>query len=222
MKKKTITIKKEESKSINDVLAVLAIAVVCVAFVSLVITFIKISDFNREVTGWAATYGYVNISVNTTVAIDANPNTINWSIGFITPGLTHANLTTYGPAGTAVVSGGNWSTAGVTGINISNRGNTNCTLKINGTKNYTDWFGVTAHPANYSWNISNNQENSCSGGDITLGTWIQRNHTEWTACSQFGYLSTANTVWLNVQFQVPSDAQNVNTPLSEAITITCS
>jgi len=202
---------------------VLAIVLVAVSILNFGITFVKISEYKKAVTGFAT--AYVNLTVNTNLGLDISPTFgINWSNGSMTAGMTNATLTTV--MNSSTVLGGNWSTTGVQGILILNTGNVNASLWINGTKNYTDWFGVTGNQENYTWNVSLYTAGSatCSGGWQPLTTWTVVNHTQFKYCAQFSSLSTANKVWLDVKLQIPSDISSTltNSRLSDTLTITAS
>jgi len=209
--------KNNNDNNLNTVFAVLVIVLVVVSVLNFGITFVKISEYNKAVTGFAT--AYVNLTINTNLGIDISPTYgINWSNGSITPGINNATLTTAMNGST--VLGGNWSTVGVQGILILNTGNQNASLWINGTKNYTDWFGVTGYQENYTWNVSQYAANSCSGGWQPLTAWTVVNHTQFKYCAQFSSLSATNKVWLDVSLQVPSDTTQTNTRLSDTLTIT--
>ena len=207
---------KSENNSLNNIFLILAIVLVAVALLNFGITYFKISEFKKSLTGFVV--GYINLTINTNIIIDISPVWgINWSNGSINPGEPSANLTT--AQNGSFRTGGNWSIAGVQGIMIINSGNVNASLTINGTKNNTDWFGVTGIVSNYTWNVTNAlAAGSCHGGN-PLNKWVMVNHTAIKYCAHFGYLSTNNKIWLDVNIQVPSDTTYVNVPLSDRLTI---
>jgi hypothetical protein len=209
--------KKKKLKSYNFVFVILGIAIIIISILSLGVIFLKNSENKKTITGYAT--GYVNLSVNTNLGLDISPSYgINFSNGSITAGYNNATLTTSGNI-TSVV-GGNWST-GTSGILIINTGNVNASLSINGTKNNTNWFGVTTGPSNYSWNVSDALVGSCNGGN-PLKIWINVNHTQIKYCTQFSYLSTSNKVWFDVKLQIPSDTTQTNQYMWDTLTITAS
>lgn len=211
--------KNNKNNNINSIFAILAIVLVLVALLNFGITFIKISELKKSFTGFVT--GYVNLTVNTNLAVDISPTWgINWSNGSINAGAVSANLTTV--RNSSSVAGGNWSTTGVSGIMIINSGNVNASLTINGTKNNSDWFGVTTIVSSYTWNVTNAlTDGSCHGGN-PLNTWLTVNHTAIKYCAQFGYLTTNNKIWLDVKLEVPSTLTTPNSALSDTLTITAS
>jgi hypothetical protein len=216
--KKSIKMKKNK-KPVNNLHLILAIALIVITLLNIGIALMNNSEF-KKLTGFATSTGYVNLTVNTNIAVAISPTWgINWSNGSINAGSTNATLITV--RNTSTVDGGNWSTVGVSGILIINTGNVNATLTINGTKNNTDWFGAIAVPSNYSWNVSNMLPGSCTGGN-PLNSWIGVNHSAITYCTQFSSLSTSNQIWFDVKLQVPSTTANTNLPLSDTITVTAS
>jgi hypothetical protein len=209
--------KNNNNNNLNNVFAILAIVLVAVSILNFGITFVKLSQYQKAVTGFAT--AYVNLSVNTNVGLDISPASgINFSNGSITSGYNNATLITSLNA-TAVTSG-NWSTT-PGGIMIINSGNVNASLYINGTKNNTDWFGVTTGPSNYSWNLSDVLAGSCNGGN-PMKQWINVNHTQIKYCAQFSSLATSNKVVLDVKLQIPSDTTQTNQYMWDTLTITAS
>jgi len=208
--------KNKNHNNLNNVFAILAIVLIVVALLNFGITFVKVSEFRKALTGFAT--GYINITVATNIGVDISPTWgINWSAGGVNATLTNATLTTYGNASTVI--GGNWSTAGVTGILITNTGNTNCSLTINATKNNTDWFGaVTSGPSAYQFNVTNLVAGACTGGN-TLTDWKNANHTAIKYCAQFNSDASKNQVWLDVKLQVPYDTPNTGSQ-TDTLTIT--
>jgi len=212
----------KKNSNVSNIVAILAVAVVVVSLLSFVITIVRVSEFKKAVTGYATSYGYVNITVTTVNSITVNPDTVNWGGGTINSSYNNATLTTAG--GSAIDFGGNWSNAAVTGINISNTGNVNCSLTIATGKNVTDWWGATASgPQNYSINVTNKEVGSCSGGLMPLNAWWPGNKTTMNFCSNFTYVGTSNEVWLDVKLQVPSDLNvtRQNALVTDQITISC-
>lgn len=216
---------KNDSSSTNNVLAVLAVTIVAVALVNLGITYVKISDFNNQLTGLAT--GYVNVTVVTVTKINVTHDIIFWGGGSITGGKSHANLTTV-RMGANVVNG-NWSTASsatnpASGLVVENQGNINISISFQATNNASDLFGNgTNIPSGfiprYQWNVTNNETASCSGG-AGLNTWINVNKSDVKFCHQFSPLTESNEIYLDVKLVIPYDTPNTGYALIDPITIT--
>ena len=210
------------NNNFNNILAILALVIVVVAFFNLFITFTKVNDFNKALTGYAT--AYVNITINKITAVSINPSSINWGNGSINGSMgNNATLETRG--NNSYVYGGNWSNATITGLVIANLGTSNATLNVSNTYNGSDFFGTGASPRNYSWNFTNYDALACSGGayNSVAGTWIATNKTTYTICSQFNFQPSVNRLWLNVRLVVPTDSNATtyfDSPLADTITVT--
>jgi hypothetical protein len=201
---------------LNKIAIIFSIFLIIIALFNLASNFISIRELKQIISGYSV--AYVNLTVNTNVAVSLTPAWgINWSNGSITSGFNNATLTT--GRNTSSVSGGNWSNTNVTGILITNIGNVNATLTINGTKNKTNLFGVGASaPSAYQWNVTEVNPGTCSGGN-PLSTWIEANHTAIVFCNQLGSVNGNNQVWFDVKLQVPYDTDYTDIPISDTLTI---
>jgi hypothetical protein len=220
---KAKTIKKEEPGSINSIIAVMAVVVVVVALFNLVMTFSKVSEFNKQMTGYATSSGtgYVNITVNTALAVDITPGVIYWGAGKINvSGSVYANLTTYGNA--TRVENGDWVNATVTGLIIKNIGNVNASLNLTMIKNVTEFFGSLSNPVKkYRINISEKEVGSCnSTANLPFNSWLNANKSTWRVCHNFGADGSYNELWLDVQLTIPYDTNTTATVLTETYTAT--
>lgn len=215
------TLRKKNKNKVNNIFAIIAVVIVIIAVFNLIIMFIKINEFNKQLTGYATTVsGYVNITINTVLSVDVTPTSINWGSGLVNNGSAIATLTTRGNSST--VSNGSWANSTITGFVVKNTGNINGTLNMTHTKNATELFGPNSNSARaYSLNISLKDSNSCTGG-VQKAAFLTANKTNtslpWTLCSQFGNLDESNDIWVDVQLVVPNDF-NATSP-SDILTFT--
>jgi hypothetical protein len=227
---KVKTIKKEEPTSVNNILVVMVIIVVVVALFNLIMTFTKVSDFNKQLTGYATTAsGYVNITVNTSMSITVMPAGIHWGEGSVNASQTNAVLSTGG--NTSKVVRGSWSSDNVTGLVLKNVGNTNCSINLTFLMNRTEFFGASSDASkNYSFNFSNREVGSCDGvGGLKLNSWHEANKTHnastswpWLICKKFSSVEANNEMWIDVNLTVPYDTNNTNIMVGDILTFTAS
>jgi len=220
---KAKSIKKQELSSVNNILGVMAVVVVVIAVVSLITTFAKISEINKELNAYATATatGYINLTVNTALAVEFTPTVIYWGPGLINvSGSTNANITTWGNQ--SRVQGGNWSNATITGLIIKNTGNVNASLNFSMIKNVTDFFGLTSHSSkNYSINISLKESGSCnSSNNLPLNKWLAANASTWRVCNNFGGDGSYNELWVDVHLTIPYDANTTGVVITDTYTAT--
>jgi len=209
-----------ESKNTNNLIAVLAIIVVAVALINLYITFMKVSDFNEKLTGYAS-LGYVNITISSTVSLNLTNSSADFGAGGVNSTCSKATLTTRGKTFPTIVCG-NWSAqpasgAYAHGIVIENNGNVNCSLTAGGGT-AAAFIGGTGSA--YEWNFTLSEAGSCSGGTLTQNIFRTANITATPAslCTEFSPLDAGDEVTLDINITIPTDS-NIGV-LSDTITIT--
>jgi len=203
---------------LKNLLIGLLIIVVIFSLINIFVTFIKISDFKRELTGQVL--GYVNLTVNTVVSINMTNDVMNWSSGSINKGQLNSTLYTNG-SNNGIVLRGNWSGKNAKAFIVRNIGVVNSSLFLKTEKNAHDFFNsLSSSNEEYQWNVSNKEVGSCSGG-AELGIWADVNKTGSGTkfCSQFGFQEGWDEVYIDLLITVPYDSGNLGL-LSDTITIT--
>jgi len=202
-----------------DAIAVLSFIAIAIILVNIASVFIKVSDFNKEMTGKVS--GYVNLSVSSIVTINLSRSSVSWGSGRVDTGSTNATLYTQG-SDNASVSNGNWSVSSAKAFIVENTGNINVSLSLQNTNNANDFFASTSGlNQEYKLNISNKEPGSCSG-DL-LNTWIDANKTSGGTryCDQFSSLDGKDEIFIDVWLKVPYDASNTG-ELSDTLTVIAS
>jgi hypothetical protein len=193
---------KTKQKNMNNIIAVLAVVVVAVAVINLSITFVKVSDFQEKLTGYAS--GYVNITISSNIQINLTTSVTNFGAGGVNSTCERAMLKTNG-ASTGVVLCGNWSSDSGKGIVIENNGNVNATLTAQGTNAAAAFIGGTG--STYEWNFSVSEAGSCSGGTLSQNVFRTANTSApATLCTDFSPLDAGDEVTLDINITVPTDA----------------
>ena len=213
--------KNTNSKNTNTLIAILVFAIVLIALVNFAVTFLKVSEFRKETTGFAS-LGYVNLSIVTRLEINVTQDTIDWGAGAVDAGMTNATL--YTVQTDSVVENGNWS-KDPDAIVIRNDGSINITLKIQGEHDAAELFGHVGEQR-YEWNVTNKEEGSCTGTTsegIAIGAWWEVNKSQVVYCGQFDYNDNRDEVYLDVKLTVPYNTTNQSvsgTYILETITVT--
>jgi len=199
----------------NNIFMVLAIALMVLAAINASIVLLKTPGFEK-LTGYAS--GYVNITVNTQVTLNMTTEMINWSGGTVTAGETNATLYTNNGINSTILRG-NW-TFSPSAIVVANIGNINTSLSLLTGKTAQMFFGGT-NPQ-YMWNITNKDPSSCNGNTTFMNIWSNVNATPsapLAVCPQFGYLTAANEIYLNMWVSIPYNA-NLTGYRADVISIT--
>jgi len=174
-----------------------------VAVINLSITFLKVSDFKEQTTGFVS--GYVNITVSSTIQINVTNNTVNFGAGGVNGTCNRAMLYTRGPGSNPIVICGNWSTSEPAhGIIIENNGNINATLTATGGDDADGFIGGT-NPG-YEWNVTMSESGSCSGNTFALNTWVTANTTAKTICTDFSPTDAGDEITIDINLTIPNDA----------------
>jgi hypothetical protein len=179
----------------------------------------KISDLNEKITGYATnvTTGYVNITIVQTIALNLTRGVIDWGSGSINSGEVNATLYTDGDNNGTVIRG-NWTGENAKALILQNIGGVNASITIKTDKDAHDFFNSSSGTnERYMLNVTQ-RNNSCSGGDYTLGQWADVNLTGAKYCNHFNYQPPYNTVYIDVLLTVPKDANKIGY-LSDFITV---
>ncbi len=168
----------------------------------------------NQLTGYAGSSGFVNITVSAVISVNFTQDKIMWGAGSINGGESNATLETSIPS----VTRGNWSTVGISGFIIENIGTANVTLSLNTNKNATSLLGGSAGNRAYMWNATSNKIGSCNPQTFSNATYLDVNTTGYTFCNQFGYADSQDTLRLDMLLTVPYDG-NVGV-LTDTITAT--
>jgi len=202
----------------NNIIAVVAVIAIAIAFVNLSVTLMKTDEFEK-LTGFGVLRGSVNITIISFRDINFTRPEINFSYGSLDAGVGNATLYTTG-AGTPVIARGNWSTAvaSAKGLILENIGSVNSSVVIASGVNATQLFAGTAAERAYKWNISNKETGSCTGGTLTFSIFNDVNQST-KVCSQFSSLTASNEIYIDLLLSIPYDTTASST-VGDTITAT--
>jgi len=188
-------------------LLILSIIIMIIAMINIGIVILKFYDFREKITGYATDYGYVNITINPTIALNLTRDIIDWGPGEINSGQLNATLYTDSDNNGTVLRG-NWSGENAKALILENIGSINCSVKIKTDKDAHDFFNSsTSTNEQYMLNVTQIND-SCSGGDYPLGQWQDVNLTGAKYCNHFNFQSLKNKIYIDVLLTVPRDANN--------------
>ncbi len=210
-----------QNKGVNKFISVLAIVVLVVSLFSFGITFMKVSEFKEKITGYAS--GYVNLTIDTLIAINVSRDTINWGRGILNMSMAGClnNATLKTAQETSAVTCSNYSTTNAKALIIQNFGNVNCSLNFLSSKNASAFFGGNSTIASYQWNFTNKESGACGdwGEQSAKNLFAEVNNTAAVICKKMDFVTGRNSVYVDVKMVVPNDANNTGYALSDTITI---
>jgi len=174
-----------------------------------------------ETTGFAS-YGYVNLTINTQITLNVTNNTVNWGAGMVDAGLVNATLITHGGS-IGTKTGGNWSGTNALGLFVENIGSINCSLSIQAGKSAAGFFGGTG--PEYQWNVSNAHANACGdwGEPSSHGLFANVNvSAAAVVCKKLDFHSGQRGMYIDFRLVVPYDVNSTIANVLQADTITIS
>jgi len=190
----------------SQILLVVTVFAVMISMVGAGFTYYTVNRYkNTWFTGFALQSGDVNLTVETSAAINFTVDSINWGSGRVDSGQSSATLNTC--CGGSVTNG-NW-TAVTQGFEVRNIGNVNLTLKLKTGLTAATFIGGTAVTPDYEFNVTNKEAGSCTvAAGYTLGTFVDVNTTSpgTAVCSLFESRDAADEVRIDIKLVVPSDS----------------
>ncbi len=185
----------------------LALILLVALAVSLFGTFTALNKIQKlGITGAATSdTGTATLNISTTQSITFTTNSVDWGTGGIntTAGYTTCDLYTDGTSNSAGCYGFNTVTQGLVIENNGNQVITNLALRSNVSA--TQFIGTGAV---FEWKLSNNEANSCPGGNLSDTTWTAVSTTDKTICTYFDYVDSQDTLKVDLHVQIPYTASS--------------
>lgn len=189
----------------DSVVLFFAVMALTVSIVAAGITYFSVSNIVTQITGLAST-GIINLTVETSAAINFSTALVTWNNGTVGTGCTKATLTSYE---TNNVTCGNWVLQPVGGLRIENVGNVNISMNITVGKNASNF--ISGAGAGYEINITNSETSACTNGTFafTFGKLYVANTSGVNGkgvilnCNPFQYISTADVIRLDFNLTIP-------------------
>lgn len=174
-----------------------------IGYIAILVIIISLANIGIRLTGRVVDTGVVNVTIESRTNINFTTDFINFGSGQVDPEQTSETLTTVGGGTTGGT--GNWSGTGDNFI-IENIGNVNVTLQLYSGKDADDFLGGTS-PV-YQYNVSNNEANSCTESNATLGAWEDVNKTSpgTIICDPLDFEDSRDLITIDIKLTIPSDA----------------
>lgn len=194
----------------DNLLLIVAIIAVAVSLLGAGLTYNYLTSFRNKLTGFAATTGSINLTVESLAMINFTTATINWGSGRVNTGNDNATLNT--AAGANNVTNGNW-TGNTAGFIVENIGNQNVTFFLKTGKNATTLLGgASGGGPKYQYNATNKDPGSClntTATGVILGTFYNVNTTGTAGtkiCDRFLFDTSTDELRIDVRLVIPSDS----------------
>jgi len=208
-----------ESKGVSRNIFNLVLAFFIFALIVFVFSLIYFEILGKT-TGFAS-YGYVNLTINTQITLNVTNNTVNWGPGMVNAGLVNATLITHGGS-IGTQTGGNWSGTNALALFVENIGNINCSLSIQAGKSAAGFLSGTG--PEYQWNVSNAHANACGAwGELSSkGVFVDVNvSAAATVCNKLDFHTGKRGMYIDFRLVVPYDVNSTiaNALIADTITI---
>ena len=222
------------NKSEGGMLLTIAVIAVIVSAIGFFVVWGAVFSVNNVMFGPNETFGFANVSIIQSIAINFSYNTIDWGSGNLIPASPFAVLDSEGTST-------NWNSiapgiSGVFPVNnglvLANIGNSNATLYLKTGKNATTFIGgTTGGGPSYRYKVRNcfgidclfgagsgdDSYNACGGTVVpTFGSYTDVNATASVLgtkiCNQFNSVSGptgGNELRIDLNITIPSNAPPV-------------
>jgi len=181
------------------ILILLVVAIVSFIF-SLVSLIIHYNEF-FEFTGFATDTGIANVTIIARASISFPTESVSWGSGAVDSGKISALLDTY----TGNVTDGNW-TAVSQALVLQNDGNSNVSVTLTSSKTASQFIGGSTITPSFKLMVSDNETNSCGPSFNEMSSYTIMLGSAQDACLNLSSYNIFDTIKIDVQLRVPSDA----------------
>jgi|SRR3989344_4362356 len=195
--------------SSDNVLVAVAIVTLIVSVAAAGFVYSSIHVFkNTWFTGFATSTGIVNLTVESSAAINFTTNNISFGSGRVTAGATNASLVT--GTSSSTITNGNWSTLPASFV-LENIGNVNVSINLTTGKTAATFIGGS-NPL-YQFNVTDKSPGSClnytgTGADANINTTRDApGSTTTLICGTFPFSDTQDEIRIGLRLVIPSDSQ---------------
>jgi hypothetical protein len=177
-----------------------------VTYVSIAVIAVSLFFIGTEITGFATTddTGVVNVTIEVTAALNFTTELLDFGSGAVDGGAAGATLSS---AGAGSTTDGTW-TPQPGQLILENIGNTNVTLNLTTNILVADFIGGS-NPT-FKANVSDNETGSCTGTQ-TFSSFTDISTSQQTACGVFEFNDNRDSINVDFEIYVPSDAVGAKT-----------
>lgn len=171
-----------------------------IGYVAIAVIIFSLINIGMSLTGRVADTGVVNVTIETSAAINFTTEFIDFGSGQVDAGQSSATVDTI-----SVSTNGNW-TSPADNFVIENIGNVNVSLNLSFGKTANQFLGGTS--PSYKYNFTNVSDASCVGGTSSGNTWntVNTASTGDLLCSVFEFIDTRDDIKIEIQLIIPSDS----------------
>ena len=178
-----------------------------IIYVSIIAIVISLFFIGTGITGYAVTEnvsGVVNVTITSAAALNFTTNLLDFGAGAVVGGQSSATLDSEG-------TNTSWTGPGTSGeLVLENIGNVNVSLTLSTNKTVADFIGGTS--PSFKAKTSDAEAGACSGAtELFDGSYAEINQTLQIACSNFAYADSLDTINIDFEIVVPSDATGAKT-----------
>ncbi|MFH1521366.1 MAG: hypothetical protein ABIF18_00235 [archaeon] len=180
-----------------------------VSYVSIAVIVISLFFIGTEITGFAVTEnetGLVNVTITTSAALNFTTALLDFGSGYVTTGLG-ATLQSNGTGLNTSWSGAKTAEQLV----LENIGNVNVSLTLSTNKSVDDFIGGTSPTFKAMTADTSENTGACTGTETFDGSYADIDGTLQTACSNFGYGADYDSIDIDFELYIPSDALGAKT-----------
>jgi len=178
-----------------------------ITYISIGVILVSLFFIGTELTGFAVTAnetGLVNVTIATSAALSFTTSLLDFGSGTVTGGQPGATLSSVG-AGS--VTGGTWSVESGELV-LENIGNVNVTLNLSANKTVADFIDGTS--PTFQAIVTEAEAGSCVGTPA-YNSLQSINTTVLTACTVFPFDADYDSVNIDFELYIPSDALGAKT-----------
>lgn len=175
-----------------------------ISYVAIFVIVVSLFFIGMKVTGYATSNnetGVVNVTITSSAALSFTTAFLDFGNGAVSGGQPGATINSE-----SSVTGGTWSP--VSGqLVLENVGNVNVSLTLSTNKSVASFIGGTS--PTFKAKVSDKEAGACTGGNFT--GYHDINQTLQVACSNFAYDDSLDTINIDFELYIPSDAVGAKT-----------
>jgi len=175
-------------------------------YVSIAVIIVSLFFIGTGITGYAVSEnvtGVVNVTITSAAALNFTTALLDFGAGAVVGGQTNATLISNG-------TNTSWTGPGTTGeLVLENIGNVNVSLTLSTDINVTEHIGGESPSFKAKVTNSSGEEGACTTGNFT--DYAEINQTLQIACANFAYDDAFDSIDIDFEVVIPSDASGAKT-----------
>jgi len=178
-------------------------------YIAAIVIVISLFFIGTNLTGYAVSEnvsGVVNVTIDTAAALNFTTNLLDFGAGSVVAGQTNATLNSEGV-------NTSWTGSSITGeLVLENIGNVNVSLTLSTNKSVAEFIGGASPSFKAKTADTSGNTGACSGAtELFDGSYAEINQTLQIACTNFAYDDALDSIDIDFEIIVPSDATGAKT-----------